>query len=123
MYSLIFNGRDIELPNFSFSIAEKIEAIELSNNSQKKFKEKCRLMYSFEKELIGDVVDEIIGDFEKCDPNDISVLFVSIVECYNQPVSQQKEEQLSSLFNGDLSKVTELLNSLDNLDKLTKFQK
>lgn len=121
MYSLIFNGREIVLPNYSFTIADKLEAIEISNNSAKKFKEKCKAMYSFEQELLGDEVKEIVGEFEKCDPNDISLLYRSIVNCYNQPLLQQQNEEISTILNNsEISKISDLVNTVDSISRLDK---
>lgn len=125
MYSLVFNGRELSLPNYTFKIAEKLEALEASNNSQKKFKEKCKSMYSFEKELLGDdEIKELIGEFEECDPNDISLLYRGIIDCYNSPIIQQRNEQISQLLdNSDLSKITNLVNTINSIERLDKKYK
>ena len=77
MYSIVLNGTEVNLPNYSFTTANKIEEIEISNNNAaKKFKDKCNLMYKFESELIGkQKLSELIGDFNDCDPNDINLLY------------------------------------------------
>lgn len=121
MYVIVYNDKEIELPKYSFVIAEKLEAIELSNKQEtKKFKEKCRMMYNFEKELIGeDTLKEIVGDFDTCDPNDINLVYKGIVNCYNQPVIDKQNEELRSLLNdNEISKLLEMVDKVDSLNKV-----
>ena len=119
MYLVSFNGTELELPNYNFTIAAKIEEIEANNkkSSSMKFKEKCRKMYNFEVELLGkDKMKNIIGEFDTCDPNDINILYLGIVNCYNQPISQYTQEQTDAQLNdSNLSKVIELVNAMDKV--------
>lgn len=118
MYSIVFNGTEVNLPNYSFTTASKIEEIEISNNNAgKKFKDKCNLMYKFESELIGkQQLSELIGDFAKCDPNDINLLYLKIVASYQQPISDYNSEATESKMNdANLSKLLEVLNAVSNI--------
>ena len=118
MYSIVFNGTEVNLPKYSFTIANKIEEIEISNNnSSKKFKDKCNLMYKFESELIGkQQLSELIGDFNDCDPNDINLLYLSIVESYQKPIADYNSEATESKMNdANLSKLLEVLNVVSNI--------
>lgn len=119
-YSIIFNGTDINLPNYSFTIANKIEEIEISNNNvSKKFKDKCNLMYKFESELIGkQQLSELIGEFNDCDPNDINLLYLKIVESYQRPIADYNSEATESKMNdANLSKLLEVLNAVSNISE------
>lgn len=118
MYSIVFNGTEVNLPNYSFKTASKIEEIEVSNNNAgKKFKDKCNLMYKFESELIGkQQLSELIGDFNECDPNDINLLYLKIVASYQQPIADYNSEATESKMNdANLSKLLEVLNAVSNI--------
>ena len=116
MYSIFFNNKEIRLPDYSFAIAEKLEETETINNSSRTFKEKCKAVYDFEKDLIKDAFSEIIGDFETCDPNDIQLLFMGIVECYNQPIIEKRRQQIEKTMNSyDFSKISKLVDSAEKL--------
>lgn len=115
MYSVIFENREIQLPDYSFDIADKLEKTEEINNSSRKFKDKCRAVYDFEKMLLPNI-EEILGDFENCDPNDIQLLWMGIVDCYNQPIVEKRKEQIEATMNGyDFSKITKLTESMGKL--------
>jgi hypothetical protein len=118
MYSIVFNGTEVNLPKYSFTIATKIEEIEISNNNaSKKFKDKCNLMYKFESELIGkQQLSELIGDFNDCDPNDINLLYLSIVASYQKPIADYNSEATESKMNdANLSKLLEVLNVVSSI--------
>lgn len=119
MYSIVFNGTEITLPNYSFGIASKIEEVEASNNGSKKFRDKCKVMYNFESELIGSKeLTELIGNFDSCDPNDINLLYLSIVACYNQPLAEYNSEKIESKLNdSSLTKMMEVLSAFDSISK------
>lgn len=131
MYSIVFNGTEVNIPNYSFTTANKIEEIEISNNNAgKKFKDKCSLMYKFESELIGkQQLSELIGEFNDCDPNDINLLYLKIVASYQQPIADYNSEATESKMNdANLSKLLEVLNAVSNisdsglLDSDSKFK-
>lgn len=113
MYSIIFEKKEHVLPDYNFDIAEKLEALEIINTSENKtYKEKCRALYDFETEIIKDILPE----FEKCDPNDIQLLFMSITECYNQPIIEKRKEQIkNSLNNYDFDKISKMADSVEKL--------
>lgn len=118
MYSIVFNGTEVNLPKYNFTIANKIEEIEISNNNaSKKFKDKCNLMYKFEYELIGkQQLSELIGDFNDCDPNDINLLYLSIVASYQKPIADYNSEATESKMNdANLSKFLEVLNAVSSI--------
>lgn len=117
MYSIIFNKKEIELPNYSFQIAESLETTETINGSGKSYKEKCKALYKFETELLGEeIVKEIIGDFEKCDPNDIQLLYMGIVDCYNQPIIEKRNEQLkNTLSNYEIDKISKVIDTAEKI--------
>ena len=44
-YSIIINNETVNLPDYTFSIADKIEEQERINSGNGKFRDKCRGMY------------------------------------------------------------------------------
>lgn len=118
MYSLIFDEKSIELPKYSFEIADRLTKVEAVINSGQAYKKKCEEIFKFEKELLGkEIVDDIVGDFSTCDPNDIMLLYMGIVDCYNQPIVEKKSEQLQKTFDSvDLSKISKLTDSINKLE-------
>lgn len=123
MYSVILNGENIELPMYNFGIVRKMEDVELIvNNTSKKYIDKCKKMYSFLQEILGDEkVSKIIGAFEECDPNDIHILYLSIKDCYNQPLqnytTEKGTEKINSLEIDKLNKLAGILDKMSTMEK------
>lgn len=119
MYTIYFGNKEVRLPNYSFDIAEMLETVGAINNSNRAYKEKCSEVYEFEKKLLGEsTVNELVGEFNSCDPNDIQLLFMGIVDCYNQPIKQKRDEQLKNALNRtDFSKISKLMEIADKLNK------
>lgn len=119
-YSFIYNGKNYDLPKYNFSIAEKLEKQENINNNSGKFKDKCKSMYELINELIGkESTEELIGKFNDSDPNIINIIYLEIVKAYNQPVADYNADNIDNKLNdSNIGKITDLLNSLQNIDKL-----
>ena len=119
-YSMTVNGMVIELPKYTFDIAEKIERQEIVNSGTSKFKDKCKSMYSTICSIIGDdKVSETIGSFNETDPNLINIMYLELIKAYNKPIEEFNQNNLTdSLQNSGIEDITKLLNSLQNIDKL-----
>ena len=119
-YSMTVNGMVIELPKYTFDIAEKIERQEIVNSGTSKFKDKCKSMYSTICSIIGDdKVSETIGAFNETDPNLINIMYLELIKAYNKPIEEFNQNNLTdSLQNSGIEDITKLLNSLQNIDKL-----
>lgn len=119
MYSVIFSGQELELPNYNFGVVEKLEKADKVNNSQQTFKEKCKALYDLEKFLLGeDKLVEVVGTFNECDPNDVQLLYMGIVECYNQPIIEKQREQLEKTLDGyDFSKITRITEAMGKIKR------
>lgn len=117
MYSLILNNKNIQLPNYSFGIAERLEECSAINSSERTYKDKCLALYDFEKDLLGeDKISELVGDFETCDPNDIQLLFMGIVSCYNQPIEKKRNEQINNALSKiDIDKISKIMEHAGEL--------
>jgi hypothetical protein len=123
MYSINFNGNYIELPAYSFELAEGIERVSANNqNPAKSLKEKCNAMYCFNGKVITAAKQtELIGKFDQADPNDINILFLKIAEAYNAPVTEYNAERTNTVISDDLlNKLDGIAKALETLDKLNK---
>ena len=119
-YSMTVNGMVIELPKYTFDIAEKIERQEVVNSGTSKFKDKCKSMYTTICSIIGeDKVTDAIGTFNETDPNLINIMYLELIKAYNKPIEEFNQNNLTdSLQNSGIEDITKLLNSLQNIDKL-----
>ena len=119
-YTLTYNNQMVEIPNYNFSIAELIEKQELVNASKSKFKDKCRSMYSTIEGIIGcSKIEELIGKFEDCDPNEINILYLQILKTYNEPLENYKDSDVyTRLDNFQIEKLTSLVDALDKASKM-----
>ena len=119
-YSMTVNGMVIELPKYTFDIAEKIERQEVVNSGTSKFKDKCKSMYVTICSIIGDdKVSETIGAFNETDPNLINIMYLELIKAYNKPIEEFNQNNITdSLQNSGIEDITKLLNSLQNIDKL-----
>lgn len=123
MYSINFNGEYIELPAYSFELAEGIERVSKNNqNDAKTLKDKCNAMYCFNAKVITAAKqNELIGKFEQADPNDINILFLKIAEAYNKPVTEYTTAQSNEAISDELvSKLSEIASALAAIDKVNK---
>ena len=123
-YSMTVNGMVIELPKYTFDIAEKIERQEIVNSGTSKFKDKCKSMYATICSIIGDdKVSDAIGTFNETDPNLINIMYLELIKAYNKPIEEFNQNKLTdSLQNSGVEDITKLLNSLQNIDKLKGFK-
>ena len=119
-YSMTVNGMVIELPKYTFDIAEKIERQEIVNSGTSKFKDKCKSMYTTICSIIGeDKVADAIGAFNETDPNLINIMYLELIKAYNKPIDEFNQNKITnSLQNSGVEDITKLLNSLQNIDKL-----
>ena len=123
MYSVILNGENIELPMYNFNVVRKMEDVELVvNNASKKYIDKCKKMYSFLQEILGEEkISKVIGAFEECDPNDIHILYLSVKDCYNMPLQNYTAEKGTERINAmELDKLTKLADIMDKMSQIDK---
>ena len=124
-YTIVKNGEVIELPKYSMKIAGELEAVDLLNQKvSEPFKSKCKKMYEFCSSLIGkEKVADLIGKFEESDPNEINVLYLNIVNCYNKPIEEYTQASASEKMNSmEVDKMIELLNAIGKSDKVFKVK-
>lgn len=86
MYSFKFEGKKVELPDYTVDLLQELD--ELDNGTYDSKYDQLRAMYDFSKKLIGEQMDELIGDFASADPNLINILFLSILREYNRPLTE-----------------------------------
>lgn len=120
-YEIITNdGKIIQLPNYTIKLAESIEAVSsFTENPNNKFREKIKKMYNFLETIIPkETIEEDVGSFNTCDPNNVNLMFLKIVDAYNSPLTEFNTDKISDrLDNIPLDKVTNLIESADKLNK------
>ena len=113
MYSVNFENKKIELPNYSIDLAMKIEELD---NYEGSIKDGLSAMYDFISEVIGiEKTEEVLGEFNASDPNLINILFLSIVNEYNKPLQDYTIKQSTQVLDNPKVK-----QSLDAIDKVVK---
>ena len=124
-YNVDFNGNDYSILPYSFAVASKIENVEKNNISNASFKDKCKKMYDFCSDVMGaGAIDECLGKFDKADPNNINILYLSIVNTYNKPLSDFNAEKTGEVLSSDtLEQLTKILAVADKVSELQKAKK
>lgn len=116
-YIIEHDGISFEIPRYSFKIDDEIADInEYKTKSNSDYKRLCKKQYDFIKGLIGDRVVDVIGEFDTCDPNDITIIFDEIVEAYSAPVREYQEEKLKESINID--QYSKLFDFIEKTNKL-----
>lgn len=117
-YSIIYDGDSYELPQYKANIADKIERIKATLKSKSSEKDRCKLMYDFNSDMIGkDNIENIIGPFMEADFNVINIIYENILDAYSNPLREYKAEKTSEVLKGlridEISKLSNLLQSLE----------
>lgn len=126
-YFVTINNETTDLPDYTFSIADKIEEQERLNAGNGKFRDKCRGMYDLICSLVGkDKVESQIGKFPECDPNMVNIIYLDIIKAYNKPLNdynidenQTKFSEAFSAVDGEqMRKLTDLVNAMTSMEKI-----
>lgn len=115
-YEVKFNDKYVDLPKFSYDIAEKIKSIQ----ETKGLKAQCEAIYDFLKGLVGqDKLKEKFGfgDFDDCDPNELKIVYFRVKAVYEDPAIEDSFEEIKN-------KVTKmgLVDLADVIDKVSGVQ-
>lgn len=122
-YSVVFNGRTVALKNYNVDVAEKIEKhIKLSESSTS-VRASLQSLYNTISSLLEDsnVINELVGNFNDCDPNDLNILYTLIVDSYEKPLDDFEQNRSASAF--DNIGVNKLVGIADSIEKIQKFSK
>ena len=119
-YNINYNDTVVTLPKYSLKIAEMLEQQDKINSSPIKFREKCKTMFTTLENIIGnEKISELIGKFEECDPNDINLLYLSVVKAYGEPLNSYNTDSVyNSLNDMQVDKLTRLIDALEKANKL-----
>lgn len=113
-YIVEFYGNEIELPKYSLEITDKVEKVESTIARLSTVREQIKTVYKFLEDLLGkETVKTLLGSFASCDPNDINILYLKIVKCYNKPIENFQTESIKS--DIDETGVNELIPLLEAL--------
>lgn len=125
-YQVEFNGDVFTLPKYNLKIAEQLEKQELYNaKPELGFKEKCRKMYELVCSLLGqENCEKALGKFNNVDPNELNILYLSIIQTYNKPLNNfNQSTALSDIDLSSYDKLIELINAMDKAQNLTVNKK
>lgn len=115
-YTANFEGNIIDLPDYSFNIADKLERQESVNSGNGKLKDKCKSMYDLITDLIGtELTTTLLGKFNESDPNRINILYLSIINAYNKPLQDFSESSVDEKMN--LEQIDKIVNLVTALEK------
>lgn len=115
-YTANFEGNIIDLPDYSFNIADKLERQESVNSGNGKLKDKCKSMYDLITDLIGtELTITLLGKFNESDPNRINILYLSIINAYNKPLQDFSESSVDEKMN--LEQIDKIVNLVTALEK------
>ena len=119
-YNINYNDTVVTLPKYSLKIAEMLEQQDKINSSPIKFREKCKTMFTTLENIIGnEKISELLGKFEECDPNDINLLYLSVIKAYGEPLNSYNTDSVyNSLNDMQVDKLTRLMDALEKANKL-----
>lgn len=126
-YFVTMNNETVDLPDYTFGIADKIEDQERLNSGNGKFRDKCKGMYDLICSLIGkDKVESQIGKFPDCDPNMVNIIYLDIIKAYNKPLNDYNMDENQTKFNEAFStmdgeqmkRLTDLVHAMSSIDKI-----
>ena len=119
-YIANFEGNIIDLPDYSFNIADKLERQESVNLGNGKLKDKCKSMYDLITELIGtELIITLLGKFNESDPNRINILYLSIINAYNKPLQDFSESSVDEKINMEqIDKIVNLVTALEKAQNI-----
>lgn len=119
-YTANFEGNIIELPDYTFNIADKLERQESVNSGNSKLKDKCKSMYDLITELIGtELITTLLGKFNESDPNRINILYLSIINAYNKPLQDFSESSVDDKINMEqIDKIVSLVSALEKAQNI-----
>jgi len=125
-YQVEFNGDVFTLPKYNLKIAEQLEKQELYNSKPGlHFKEKCKGMYELVCTLLGqENCEKALGKFNNVDPNELNILYLSIIQTYNKPLNNFNQSiALGDIDLSSYDKLIELINAMDKAQHLTVNKK
>lgn len=123
-YVLNFKGQTIKLPAYNLVMADKLEKQEKINNSAKSLLDKCTSMYELCSELIGkELLENLIGTLDTLDPNELNMLYLSIINSYNSPLSEFSQSQANDKLSRVSDTMSQLSTLLNNVEVLKNLQK
>ena len=119
-YILNFKGEEVELPKYRFTIANKLEKQEDMNVGNASYQDKCKGMYNVVSDIIGkDRIKDLIGTFLQCDPNEINILYLKVLETYNTPLNDFNMQRTNEMIdNANIESLKELLVTAEKAAKL-----
>lgn len=122
-YTINVNRKTYNLPPKTIATMEKLEeAVSVDNNRKMSLRNKFETLHGTIKEFLGDETSaEILGssDFEKIDMSEITLTINKIIDAYDKPVQDYKNEQTRKMLsNIPMDKIVGLTKSLQTVSNI-----
>lgn len=121
-YKIEHEGVIISLPAYSFDIDDRIAEVTKSiSKAGTTVRKATEVMYNFILKLLDDGTEDLIGTRDACDPNEVRIVYMKIIDAYAAPVNDYQSKSLNGKIDIDgLSKLIELAEKAELLDKKSK---
>ena len=124
-YSFVFQNKSYNLPNYNVEMVRKLETLD-EQGANASSSEQLQLLYNYINETLGDeVTNGLLGDFDNADPNEVNIVYISIVNAYHKPLTEhelkERESEMKENFKAVQSeKIVDLMNALSKASEMTK---
>lgn len=104
-YSFVFQNKSYNLPNYNVEMVRKLEALD-EQGANASSSEQLQLLYNYINETLGEeVTNNILGGFDDADPNEINIVYGSIVNAYHKPLEEHELKEHEAFINKNLKAV------------------
>ena len=122
-YTIIVNKKSYKLPPKTIGTMEKLEeATNVDNDKRMNLRSKFETLYGIIKDFFGEeVTAEILGssDFESIDMSEITLTINKIIDAYDKPVQDYKNEQTRKMLsNIPMDKIVGLTKSMQSISNM-----
>ena len=124
-YSFVFQNKSYNLPNYNVEMVRKLEALD-EQSANASSSEQLQLLYNYINETLGEeVTNGLLGDFDNADPNEVNIVYISIVNAYHKPIAEhelkERESEMKENFKAVQSeKIVDLMNALSKASEMAK---
>ena len=124
-YSFVYQNKTYNLPAYNVEMVRKLETLD-EQGANASSSEQLQMLYNYINETLGDeVTNGLLGDFDNADPNEVNIVYISIVNAYHRPLEEhelkERESEVKENFKAVQSeKIVDLMNALSKASEMTK---
>ena len=118
-YSIDYYGESYELPAYTLGIADKLEAQDALNRSNKSLREQCEGMYKTISDIVGtEFCDKAWGSLNNADPNELNIVYLKICAAYTKPLAEYQAEEIKrKIASAGVDNVLSLADKVSKIDQ------